>query len=361
MDPAFLVRFRPLGPWRIGPDSGARNRVDRIYHSDSLFSAVTHAMARLGRLDDWLAAEVGDAAGPAVRFSSLFPFLGKLHFVVPPRTLWPPQPSAKVRWKSARFVPLEVVETLAAERPLHDNAWTVDGLSECLLPAHAQFHGGPFRAAVRSHAAVDRVSGAAFGHQTACLEFAEGAGLWAVAGFRDEAAYSGWDGAVRAAFRLLADAGFGGERSIGWGRSEQPEFVDGALPDLLLPPRPAPPPPEPPAEGEEPSPPRPVVEKGYWLLSLFSPAAQDAVDWQRGSYSLATRGGRVDSPVRSGDIKKTARMVEEGSVLAVEAPPVGAAPDVAPEGFAHPVYRAGFALAVSVPLRQAERPPVGAS
>ena len=54
MNPALLVRLRPTGPWRIGPDSGARDRVDRIYHSDSLYSAVSSAMARLGLLDEWL-------------------------------------------------------------------------------------------------------------------------------------------------------------------------------------------------------------------------------------------------------------------------------------------------------------------
>jgi len=41
-------------------------------------------------------------------------------------------------------------------------------------------------------------------------------------------------------------------------------------------------------------------------------------------------------------------MIEEGSVLAASSLR-GRAVDVAPEGFAHPVYRAGFALAVAVP------------
>ncbi len=34
MNPGLVVKLRPTGPWRIGPDSGARNRVDAIYHSD---------------------------------------------------------------------------------------------------------------------------------------------------------------------------------------------------------------------------------------------------------------------------------------------------------------------------------------
>ncbi len=39
---------------------------------------------------------------------------------------------------------------------------------------------------------------------------------------------------MKAAFRLLADSGFGGERSRGWGRSETPEFVEGMLPGLII-------------------------------------------------------------------------------------------------------------------------------
>ena len=42
-------------------------------------------------------------------------------------------------------------------------------------------------------------------------------------------------------------------------------------------------------------------------------------------------------------------MVAEGSVLYAGGALCGAAPDVAPEGFAHPVFRAGFALAIPLP------------
>jgi hypothetical protein len=42
-------------------------------------------------------------------------------------------------------------------------------------------------------------------------------------------------------------------------------------------------------------------------------------------------------------------MVAEGSVLHAVSAPCGAAPDVAPDGFAHPVFRAGFALAIPLP------------
>jgi len=429
MNPAFVVRLRPTGPWRIGVDSGARDRVDRIFHSDALFSAVSQAMLRLGRLEEWLAATAGAAGEPAVRLSSLFPFLDEIQFVPPPRSLWPPPPSPKVRWRNARFVPLSLVRDLLAEKALHDNRWFLEGDSGCLLPSEPGERSGPFRVALRSHAAVDRVSGAAVEvHRTACLEFAPGAGLWGVVSFADADAEARWSEPVRAAFRVLADTGLGGERSLGWGRSAQPEFVIGSLPDLIVPEPVRPPlPPAPPARAaahvptalellreytspkpaaeptveaeaavpaEEPAPeiapapaaeaepaaePEPVAgavpeaapepapepealpvsapkppkktETGYWLLSMFSPAAGDAVDWQRGSYSLAERGGRVDSPAGAGEVKKIARMVEEGSVLLASAAPRGAAPDVAPDGFPHPVFRCGFALAVAIPVR----------
>ncbi|MGB7719493.1 MAG: hypothetical protein WBL65_06320 [Bryobacteraceae bacterium] len=395
MNPGLVVKLRPAGPWRIGTDSGARNRVDVIYHSDSLYSAVASAMARLGSLDEWLDATARNGA-PAASFSSCFPFFDEIDFVVPPRTIWPPTSpalmSARVRWKSARFVPLDVVRAMLAGQALDGNQWSLDGASECLVPAGRP---GPFRTGVRWSAAVDRLTGAVERHSTACIEFRSGAGLWTIVSFRDEAAHSRWLEPIKAAFRLLADAGFGGERSRGWGRSEPPEFSEGTLPDVvfgaapqepapeLLAPEPAPPesevpiaaepvtalaplalglwpiapaqPPEPEAPPivaepvTEPAPPAPNQPQAHWLLSLFTPAPEDSVDWGRGNYVVLARSGRVESPAGSGELKKEIQMVAEGSVLCAAAPPRGSAADVAPDGFAHPVFRAGFALSIPLP------------
>jgi len=235
MNPALIVKLRPAGPWRSGPDSGARHRVDPVYHSDSLFAAVTSAMSALGSRDEWLEATARGAQGPAARFSSCFPFLGDLLLVVPPRSLWPPPSAgtlAKVHWKSARFIPLSLIPGLLSGT-LSDERWAVDGASECLVPAGRT---GPFRASVRFNAAVDRLTGIAERHSKACIEFRQDAGLWTVVSFADEDARVRWAEPVRAAFRLLADSGFGGGRSRGWGRCEAPEFLEGVLPDLILPP-----------------------------------------------------------------------------------------------------------------------------
>ena len=317
---SMIIRLHPSGPWRIGPDSGDRDRVDRVYHSDSVYSAVSTAMARLGMLEEWLDA-TARATEPAVKFSSCFPFQGDTMFVVPPRSLWPPPPSAKVRWKGARFVPLSLVGDLVHGRAVSEENWSVDGPSECLVPQGGH---GPFRVAVRSNAAVDRHGAAVEPHSSACLEFAPHAGMWMMTQFRDS---DRWKQPVEAALRLLADSGFGGERSRGWGRAEV-AFSDDETPLVAA------------TEGEA----------AWWMLSLFHPAESDAVDWQRGDYALTTRTGRVDG---SGDAKRSTRMVAEGSVIVAPSEPRGAAMDVAPENFAHPVYRAGFAVAVAIPWRAA--------
>jgi hypothetical protein len=328
-------------------------------------------MARLSLMEEWLAATARDESKPAVRFSSCFPFMEDIGFVVPPRSVWPPPGAglapSKVRWKSARFIPLGLVRALLSGQVLDEEHWVVDGASECLLPAG---RAAPFRTAVRWSAAVDRLSGCTERHSTACLEFRPGGGMWAVVAFADEPERERWAEPVRAAFRLLADSGFGGERSRGWGRSEQPEFMEGMLPEMILPrlepPAAAPAPPAEPGEAAGAAPaddaPQPAAgppqavqpgARAHWLLSLFTPSAGDAVDWSRGNYTLVTRGGRVESPARSGELKKQMHMVAEGSVLVAADTPRGAAADVAPDGFPHPVYRAGFALSVPIPSPQA--------
>jgi CRISPR type III-A-associated RAMP protein Csm4 len=328
-----------MGPWRLGPSSGARDRAGSALHSDTLFSALTIAMSQLGALDEWIEATV-KRPDPAVRFSTGFPFLRDMLFAVPPQSHWPPQASPKVRWTGARFVPLQAIHQLLATGSLDEDAWMVDGASGCLLPAGKNRPPtGPFRSVVRANAAVDRLTGSMVDpHTTACIEFATSAGIWIAVSFADEAAGAAWSGRVRGALALLADTGFGGERSRGWGRAQLPEITEGTLPELLMPPQ---------TESSNGAPP------AWWLLSLFSPAEEDRVEWASGSYSLVTRGGRVESRAAWGLEKKLSRMVAEGSVIVSASPPRGAAQDVAPDGFAHPVYRSGLAFAVPVPAKAA--------
>ncbi len=324
----FAVRFRPVGPWRFGPDSGARDRVDLIYHSDAFFSAVCSAMSQFGLGEEWLQATAASAGAPAVRFSSFFPFIGETLLVVPPRNLWPPPESTKIRYKGAHFVPLSVIESLLSEKTIDEDRWAVDGESECLVLANQGR--GPFRVALRSSAGVDRLQNAAVEvHSTACLEFTRAGGLWTIVQFADEAAASRWQAPVRSALLLLADSGLGGERSRGWGRSEAPEWRKWTPPEST------------------------AAEQAHWLLSLYTPAENDAVDWKRGNYATVTRSGRIESSARWGEPKQPTTMIAEGSVLLASSELRGTASNIAPEGFPHPVYRAGFAVTVPIPWKVA--------
>jgi hypothetical protein len=75
--PGLLVRFRPTGPWRFGPDSGARDRVDLLYHSDTLYSACCSAFRQLGMLEEWLAATAGAGeSGSCGTLQLLLPLAG---------------------------------------------------------------------------------------------------------------------------------------------------------------------------------------------------------------------------------------------------------------------------------------------
>jgi CRISPR type III-A-associated RAMP protein Csm4 len=350
MQPALLIRLRPTGPWRSGPGDGALDRVDELYRSDRLFSAVTIALQQLGFLDEWLDATV-HANEAAVVFSSLYPFQNETLFAIPPASLWPPPAAqvvapnsvflAKIRWTSARFVPISVIELLITGANLLAEQWLPDPESGCLLRRDRPST-SPFRSVRRQTAAVDRLSRTSgLPSASACIEFEPGAGLWTIVRYRDSAAQDAWDGRIRAAFRLLADTGFGGRRSIGWGHAREPEFQTGAWPDLLLPKVAR-------ANSNGASGGVSDETERYWMLSLYSPAAKDGIDWRSGDYKLTVRGGRVKSKRASG-ISKSVRMVAEGSVLVGTSEPAGTAVDVAPEGSDHPVFRSGLALALRLP------------
>ncbi len=347
MTPAVLIRLRPLGPWRYGPGDGGVNRVDKLFRSDRLYSAVTLAMQQMGHLDEWLGA-TAQSHTPAIAFSSLFPFQGDTLFAPPPATLWPPPPSlvtspspvflAKMRWDAAHLLPLGLIESLVLGQNILADQWAIDAESGCLLRRDRPSQ-SPFRSVRRSRVPVDRLTNASQGPDSAaCVEFEAGAGLWTVVRFADAAAEQAWSLRIRSCFRLLADTGFGGRRSAGWGQTAEPEWQSGAWPGILLPKvaRNA-------ASDDERS-------SLFWLLSLYAPGAADQVNWKSGSYRLAHRGGRVQSLAGSGALKKTVRLVEEGSVLSASVHPIGSAVDVAPDGFAHPVYRSGFALALQLPI-----------
>lgn len=351
MQPATLIRLRPVGPWRYGPGEGGEARLDTLYRSDRLYSAVCLAMRQLGVLEEWL-EETARASNPAVAFTSLFPYQADRLFALPPASHWPPPSSLvsaptpgsrrRIRWEAARFVPLWVIESVLTGENVSADECSPDPESGCLLQRDRS-GSSPFRTVRRGGVAVDRLTGSAVPIEPlACVEFNRSSGLWTVARYRDSAAASSWNSRVKAAFRLLVDTGFGGRRTSGWGQTEAIEFEEGMWPGLLMPKLAR-------VSGNGKGFGTNGETSSYWLLSLYSPSSSDMIGWSDGRYQLTVRGGRIESPAGSGAQKKSARMISEGSVLAARSEPIGAAVDVAPEGFPHPVYRWGFAVALRLP------------
>jgi hypothetical protein len=253
--------------------------------------------------------------------------------------MWPPPQSlvttpspvflSKIRWDAAHFVPVTVIDALLSGRAILAEHWVPDPESGCLLRRDRP-GSSPFRITTRNRAAVDRLSpGSIHVDSYACIEFESNSGLWCIARFPDASARNQWSDRVTAAFRLLADTGFGAGRVIGWGQTSQPEVQEGNWPNLLLP-----------RSTKSQSNGGNGSNTAYWLLSVYSPAPSDSLEWSGGDYQLVTR---------SGHDKKAVRMVAEGSVLIAAREPSGVAVDVAGGGHAHPIYRAGFAVAVRLP------------
>jgi CRISPR type III-A-associated RAMP protein Csm4 len=335
LNPAILVRLRPVTPWRIGPDSGSLEQTASFLHSDAVFGALSEAMGQLGALEEWLAAAAPAYGAPACRISSAFPFQRTALYVPPPAGLWPPpNASARPRWKGASLIPAGVVRDLIKGIALKDDDWFVDAHSGCLVPVGTRATTGPFRVLRRSFAAVDRLNpGAVLPRSAVCLQFAPGSGLWFAVTFDNPTAYAIWAPKIEQALRILADTGIGGLRSAGFGRSRPPLVQPGVLDEMLLPGVAA-------AQNG--------AHGAWWILSLFSPPAADRVDWSSGNYRIVERSGRSE-----GALKKSTRLVGEGSVIVAASAPSGRCLDVAPDSVAHPVLRPGFAVALPIPWQVA--------
>ncbi len=312
-----------------------RRSRSRGSHLSQRFALLRGVAARWRASGCWTNGWMRPRAHPSPRCASVpaFRFTGETLFVVPPRTV-----------ASAGVVQgaLEGRAIRSAQRGRESAsraAGRMKTLDRSTAPANAWCpHGAAGSVSspsVRSSAAVDREGDerrAAF-HRVPGIHSRQR--IVVGGGVSERRRARAVDAAaLTAAFRLLADSGFGGERSRGWGRAEMPEIADGNLPDLLL-------------TNRRPARPRPATG----CCRLFHPGA-----CRRGR--LAARQLFADHARRArrkrcgwGDVKKTdahgGRRIGPGGFRANRAarPPMSRR-----MSFAHPVYRAGFALAIPIPL-----------
>lgn len=207
------------------------------------------------------------------------------------------------------------------------------------IPPRALRYRQVFVAAQVPRVTVDRVSAASDIFHAGRVTFAPGCGLWFGIDWRHPEAVVGQDGlqvrpAVERALAVLADAGIGGERSVGYGAfkietaSTPLKLADPAPGDLVL------------------------------LLSRYHPQSTDlpaALQAEGTAYTLVPIGGWLHSSDEAGQRRKRLWLVAEGSTVHItESAPAGNLVDVRPTyeesdvAFPHPVWRSGLALGAAI-------------
>lgn len=320
-----LFRLSFNAPLHISNEREDLATGEAFVHSDTLYAAVLFAMQKLGR-KDWI-NDLTDH-GPAVAFSSLFPYYGEQYFL--PRPLYTP---------AMRYSPLE---DTAVKKKIKKSAWVdSDIFCDLLSDREPAFHGernfsGPFwsarnlpetgiiRSGVVPRVTVPRDSG----EDTRIFYiqrhyFATDAGLYVLASFDNEETKR----RVTAALRLLGDEGLGTDRNIGHGRFTLSEAQPFSLP--LTP-----------------------SHRMAVCLGLFCPENETQLNamlqGQGLGYDLIRRGGWLSEPYLTWR-KKTLYMFTAGSVFA--APDATGAfvagkqedlrPTSTPVPVSHPVWRSG--------------------
>ncbi|OAT80408.1 type III-A CRISPR-associated RAMP protein Csm4 [Desulfotomaculum copahuensis] len=321
----FIVKLRFISPLHLGGAGIGMETAEKFVRSDTLFSALCHALANVYGREDAAEMLAGFGAGkPPFKISSAFPFKGETFFL--PRPLVPPVTMQETADMAAHkelnrlsFVSLDVF------RPwVRGEAVGMDPLPAMKerLAAAAVYHRVP-------RVQLDRVSCASGLFHAGLTVFGREAGLYCLLELTDE----GWRTGLENAFTWLGESGLGGMRGLGCGRFVPEWGRPGAEWRGLW---------------------EPVSGGGAWcLLSLLHPAAPERkMPLREARYEIVTRGGWAASPFVPGQVRrKTCKMFAEGSVLPYQ--PAGCLVDVTPAGWAgsHPLYRYGYALAVPVEVK----------
>jgi CRISPR-associated protein Csm4 len=151
--------------------------------------------------------------------------------------------------------------------------------------------------------------------------YRKNAGLFFLVQFNDSTFQKLFQGVMN----LMADEGFGGDRSVGSGLMEKPIFeqVDIDVPDS---------------------------SNGNVILSLYFPktGSKEFNQLDQSYYELLNRKGYIFSPQNKSYRRKSVRMFKEASLFPSDVKRKGELVDVCPEVYKdqHPVYRYGYFMGV---------------
>ncbi|MBC7328632.1 type III-A CRISPR-associated RAMP protein Csm4 [bacterium] len=304
----FLVKIKPKTPFHIGEVGiGLEGSLPWV-PSDLLFSAFANAYGLLYGRAEVEALLSSFLSSPPFLVSSAFPFFeNKLFF---PRPLITPKLEDTKRLKDLKKMRLIPEELFKKWLSGEEFSWETDSWDD-ELPRQELLPG----------VKLDRVNMKSQIYYRSAYFFPERGGLFFLLRLKEESLLN----KIKGAFNLLGDIGIGGERSLGYGHFKVISFEE----TTLFPP--------------------PEADSPILTLSLVVPSPLDDVDLESSYYQLILRGGWVNSPFVSQQVRRKAVwMLAEGSVFSRNIR--GSFLDLTPEGYPHKVYRYALTFPVGVIL-----------
>ncbi|NSW52344.1 MAG: type III-A CRISPR-associated RAMP protein Csm4 [Anaerolineae bacterium] len=320
-----------------------------LFSSDSLFSALTAAVAQLDGeegVERWMASLPGD--DPPFLLTSAFPYAGEVRFYPAPQlgfttgVATPGVDTVRPKdLKKIRFV------SEGAFKALVDGSQSLAGMVMDAKCRNGEFLWLPSESAhlpeavsnrkqpivtsdERPRVLIDRVSNASALFFTGFVQFAPNCGLWFGVRWRK------MNTALRQQFQegvqLLESSGIGGERNAGYGQVAIEAWDAVEMPD--------------------------PTGKSWVSLSRYLPREDEmpALREAFAAYQLEGVGGWLQSTGSKAERRRTVNMLKEGAVLgALPKDWAGQIADVQPDyngtkPIGHPVYRSGLALGVGLTI-----------
>jgi CRISPR type III-A-associated RAMP protein Csm4 len=220
-----IIRFKFTTPLHVGNERSDYSTGSALLHSDSIYAAICHAWARLGKVD-W----IGENGDSGFTISSLFPYVNYnttySYFLPRPMLLLDEKnkddidTSVRKALKKVQWIDIPVFEALAGATPLaynntfYDKGYQSvkelprDELGQLIAPISNQ---SMPRAAISRTGMEDTII-----YYIDRFYFHERAGLYAFVMFDNDNTKA----RVEAALRLLADEGLGTDRNVGHGKFE---------------------------------------------------------------------------------------------------------------------------------------------
>jgi CRISPR-associated protein Csm4 len=301
-------------PFHLGEREGWLEGSQSFVRSDTLFSAICHGF-RLLYGEEGLASLLpagADTKSPLL-LSSAFPWWGDKHYLPIPKNQFSP---GDKKLKKALFADKTSWEKMIAGNPPDAGMDLLNPSDESSLPWKT-YEVPRVGLSRRNNSPEDR-----FFYQT-LVEYQPDAGLYFFYHWETEEKEILLDAKFKAALRLLADEGLGGDRTSGKGWMEMPQFKEM---ELAV----------------------PRDADGIIMLSLYHPLIAEYGKLGNGYYDLIERRGYIYSPDGCSLQKRPVRMFTEGSVFPCQDSELkGSLAEITPDSFhAHRVYRYGKAFGI---------------